>query len=123
MGITVSWDNEAKTIIRYCFEGRWDWNDFYTARAEAHTMLDEVSYKVGIIVDVQLSNFLPNGAISHIRGLPYKTHPNTGRTILVGANTLIQALYNLFQKLYSTNNGNFMLIRTLEEARAMLSTH
>jgi hypothetical protein len=120
MGITAVWDNDERTVIRYIHEGRWDWSDFYHAIQAANSMMDQVSHKVGLIIDVEQSSVVPSGAISRISGLRGKVHRNTGMTALVGANMFVRLLYDLFQKVYGMTT-DFVMVSTLDEAREVLS--
>ena len=52
MGIEVSWENEAKTIIQYVYDGRWTLRDFDDARIHAAKLEETVSHRVDVIVDV-----------------------------------------------------------------------
>lgn len=126
MGITILWDNEEKTIIRYVYEGRWVWDDLHHARVQVHEMLNTVNHPVGIIVDVRESTLVPNGALSQGRQFATTsptTHPNEGRTIIVGANTFLRSMYDLFRKIYTTLSGNLDVdfAPTLESARQNLA--
>jgi hypothetical protein len=125
MAIQVIWDNPEQTIIRYIYDGRWTWEDLARARDEVHRMLDTVDYRVGIIVDVQKSSMLPSGALTRARQMATATpkyHQNEGSTVIVGANTLIRSLFDMFRKIYTTLSGNIVIdfATSLDEARRIL---
>jgi hypothetical protein len=46
MPITVNWDNDAKTVIRYDFEGHWNWDEFRAAANEAFVFTRSVQHRV-----------------------------------------------------------------------------
>jgi hypothetical protein len=126
MGIKVVWDNEQNTIIRYVYEGRWGWDDLYTARAEVKTMLGSVPHKVGIIVDMRNSSLLPSGTISRARHLATSSptsHSNEGPTIIVGANGLVRSIFDVMRKIYgeTIENRKYYFASSLEEARTMFT--
>lgn len=126
MAIQVVWDNPEKKIIRYIYDGRWTWEDLARAREIVHEMLDTVDYRVGIIVDVHKSTMLPNGALTRARQMARvtpKSHKNEGSTVIVGADTLIRSLFEMFRKIYSTLSGNIAVtfVSSLDEAREILS--
>ncbi len=120
MGITVFWDDDARTIIRHIYQGGWDWSDFYKALQEANAMMDGVNYKVGLIIDVQGSGLVPSGAISQIGGLRGQAHRNSGMAVLVGSNMLVRLLYDIFEKAYRGTDANFVMVSTLDEARQVI---
>jgi hypothetical protein len=121
MSIIAVWDNEERTVIRHIYEGRWDWSDFYRALQESNSMMDEVSYKVGLIIDVESSSLVPSSAISRIGGFRGRSHRNTGMTALVGANLFVRLLYDLFQKVYGGMTADFVMVSSLDEAREVLN--
>jgi hypothetical protein len=126
MAIEVCWDNEAKTIIQYVYEGRWTLADFDNARIEAAKLEETVSHRVDVIVDVRKSSLVPSGAIS--RGKTVMTtnatsHPNEGTAVIVGAGPLVRSIYDVVNKVYPemVRRRGFRFARTLEEARTVIA--
>ena len=70
MAINVTWDNEEKTILRFTYEGPWDWEEFYASMAEGYAMMDAVGCKVDHIYDISNSPMLPKNAICARAGMP-----------------------------------------------------
>jgi hypothetical protein len=125
MSIEVSWDNEAKTIIQYIYEGRWTLQEYDVARVQAAKLEESVTHRVDVIVDVRKSSLVPNGTLS--RGKNAMTtnevsHPNEGSTVIVGAGPLVRSIYDVVNKLYPdiVRRRGFRFARSLEEARSML---
>lgn len=122
MPIRVIWDNEEKTVIQYLYEGRWTWDDFYKALNQARAMIDTVNHKVDFIVNIKSSSILPENALSRGQSIGSSPHPNQGVTIVVGANSFMQSMYNIFSKVYGKAAGNLKIsfVATPEEAQAKL---
>lgn len=120
MSISVDWENEEKTSVIFEFENRWDWTEFYNALAEGNGMLDQIDYKVGVIIDLRNSSIVPKGALTQINGMRNRVHPNIDLTILFGANRLLQSIYDIFQKIRPTPPDKFLMVASLEDARAIL---
>ncbi len=122
MAITVTWDNESKTIIRYVYEGHWTITDFNLAYAESRTLLDEVDHTVHFIVDIRASHLLPNGALSRGRTIANSPHVNEGRTAIVGASPVIRAILDVFRRLHGKkfDETKFILVSGLDVARSKL---
>lgn len=126
MGIRVEWDNKDKTVIRYSLEGQWTWDDLLDAVATSNAMLDEAGHKIHFIHDASTSKGIPNGALSQLKRFIGKEHPNTGRSVIVGAQgnaiMLARGLLGMVDRVYK-KDWAFMFANTLEEARAMLGQH
>lgn len=86
MPVKVSWDNDEQTIIRYETYDRWTMQEFWEAYEEARRMLDSVEHEVDFIMiamDKISIGHIPDGFISHIRGMYRNAHPRAGRTIII----------------------------------------
>jgi hypothetical protein len=124
MSIKVIWDNTEKTIIRFIYSRGWTLSDFYTALQESRSMLDTVNYPVDFIIDVRESSMIPDGVLSHSKPITSRKHPNQGKSVIVGANALVRALFQVFRRVYVTSPETLMysFAATLEEARASLKS-
>ena len=121
MNITVTWDNDEKTILRYNYGKSWNWNDFNQAAKEAYEMLDLVTHTVSIIMDFQNAQLIPQGAITNVqRAFSTRRHNNIGTTIIVGAsaNSFLQAIAGIGRKLSraTANDWQLTFVATLPEA-------
>jgi hypothetical protein len=121
MGINAIWDNTEKTIIRYDYEGTWTWDDLHKALEESHTMMRTVSHPVDVIIDVSSSRLIPSGALGRSKNITDNKPDNHGKTMVVGANSFIQGLSDLFRKIYR-KELTVTYVATLEEARRQLAT-
>lgn len=123
MSINVIWDNPEKTIIRFIYNGDWTLDNFYDALEQAWSLQDKVHYTVHFIIDVQNSGFVPQGVLPHGRPVISRHHPNQGKSIIVGASTLIRALFQTFSKICAPRFEASMygFAATLDEAREQLN--
>lgn len=122
MGITVLWDNPEHTIIRFIYNGQWSLDNFYQALSESHQLLDTVTYRVGVIIDMENSKLVPNGVLSHGKNVSMRKHPNLGKSIIVGAGGLVRTLFDVYRKVYRTSfdDSAYVFASTLDEARSLL---
>ena len=125
MGITVIWDTDEQTAIRYVIEGDWTWQDMIAAIAASNAMLDQANRKIDFLYDMTRAGNIPNGVLSHLRSLVGKQPPNTGRQVLVGAKksgimAMTRRLLSIVEKVYRAN-WQLMFADTLEDARDMLA--
>ena len=123
MGIQVIWDNEEKTMLRYIFDVRWSWDDFYGAKVEAYSLLDTVHHKVGVIFDTPAKVVLPSHLITHSKSAISKTHANTSVVAIVVPNTYARTMLAMVMKLSKKAAETLRLVSTLDEARTLVADH
>ena len=121
MPIRVYWEDTDQTIVRYDFEGKWMWDELYTAYYEAIAMETSVSYRVDIILDMRNSGAIPTNALLHMKNFSEKQPPNVGLSIFVTSNAFVTALYNTAIKFYAKIAFYFRLVKTLDQAHAMIT--
>lgn len=125
MNLSVTWDNEARTVIRYTFTGEAEADDLQAAHALTKAMLDSVGAdnRVAIILD---ASFAPSGlrpaTLARFESLLADLHPATGAVVLVSPprSPLLQSLLKRLGGTRSLNNSRRMSFAgTLQEARRM----
>jgi hypothetical protein len=121
MPITVRWDNEAKTVIRYDFEGYWDWDEFRTAANEAFAFTRSVQHRVDSISYFRAGSDLPSDALFQFNRIMKTAPENRGTTVIVGGSMFINNLVSIFSKIYKPLGQKLRLATTLNEARDLLS--
>src|SRR5688500_1941902 len=68
MGVTVVWDTEAQTALRFDFVGQWQWNEYDAAVRDAYAFLQQVSHRVDIIANLRPGPHLAVGYVfAHFR--------------------------------------------------------
>jgi hypothetical protein len=122
MAITVSWDNPEQTIVRYEYSGQWTVGELTNAMREVQSLMDLVSHRVDVIIDMRESKFMPNSALSLGRNAIMRKHPNQGKSVIIGASNFARTLYNVFRQVYRTSfdESAYSFADNLEEARLYL---
>ena len=116
MGITPLWDNDEHTIIRVVFEGRWTSDDFYAAFEPMVNMVEREAHPVVIILDYRESRNPPKDFLLFEGHAPENAPSNQALLIVLGANALIQSLFNLLRRIIPRVAPDFIMVGTLEEA-------
>lgn len=121
MSITVKWDNEDHTIIRWIFDGVWTKQDYYDVYTDLLDILDTTSHKVHIILDMRAGHDLPKGFISTLRTEQFKqSHPNLGTMVSIGQNPFVRMFVNTFTKIYPPKIQRFYMADSDEQAYAII---
>ncbi len=121
MGIKVTWDNAERTIIYFDFEGRWDWDELYTASEQATRMLDSVDHVVDFIMDIREAQQIPKDFMSHAEHIASGSHPRRGIMVVVGANGLLRTLGSGLRRLFPDATRNLAFAADLEEAYEIIA--
>jgi hypothetical protein len=122
MPIQVHWHNEAKTILRYDFEGVWTWDDLYAAIRDVNGMMGSVPHRVDVIITMFNSRTIPSGALVHMQSGSTRAASNWGMGVFVGNNPLVKALLTAFTKVYPRFNQRYTIASSLEEAEALITS-
>ena len=122
MAMTVVWDDDARTIVRYDVEGSWTWDDYQDSLVELNSLLDTVDHKVDVIINIRSGKWIPEDVFNRFNHDMRQRHPNIGRLqVFVGAGMLIQILVASFMRIYGRAvDIEFLFADTLEEARQLI---
>jgi hypothetical protein len=123
MSVTVQWDNEDKTLVRYDFEGRWTWDEFYAAYEQGKKLTEAVPYKLFYILypkDNTSQRYLPSNFLSHAVAINRQSDPNAGLTVIVSQSPFVHGLLSVLTTVMRFAGQRYATSRTLDEARAML---
>ena len=115
MGITVVWDNEEKTAIRYDFQGEWSWEDFRAATMQSGAMTGEVDHPVDLIANMLESAPLPDGAMFQFNRALRNAPRGRGMFVIVAGDSWMKALSTVLDR--AGGGGRFALASTMSEAR------
>lgn len=123
MPVSVQWDDEAKTILRYTYQGQWTWQELYTAANEGNAMIEDLDYNVSCIIDLSSSRILPQNALVHGKNLNTRTPRNVEMNVVVGANALVRSVVDAFMRVYSSlmKITKVRFAANLDEARAIIA--
>ena len=123
MSIIAEWDNPSKTILRWTFQGNWNWAEFFEVTHQTERMLNEADHRVDFLIDMWDSYTLPSDAIlqfAKIRQASHLSHPNAGKNMVFGANSFARSVGNLFKSAYQTAHERIFFVEDEEEAYALL---
>ena len=119
MPISVVWDDDEHTIVRYIFEGSWQWLEFKPVVDEAVRMSHSVTHRVDIIADLRKSATLPmRDAFSVIKYMADQSADNVleGIFVVVGGGTFVKAMGNAFKNVYPNLGARPFFVHKIEDA-------
>lgn len=121
MPVSVRWDNERKTILRFIFWNEWETDQYLEAFNEAMTMIEEVSHVVDIINDLRTESFIPKGdTVSLFRNIIDSLPENAGIIVYVNNDVVQQRLYSVQSQFYQITNPRkpkrLFMVESVKEA-------
>lgn len=120
MGIQLSWDDDTHSIIYWRFEDRWTIEHLEAAVVKNREMLDTVSERVDLILDISRGGLVPLNLVRFIRYYRITPHPLSYLKILVGADDYLQLLWRNIAP-FAPRHLQIEFADSLDEARKMIA--
>lgn len=114
--ITLKWDNDEKTILRYTFQGNWNWDDYLESLTIGRKMMAEVEHEVSIINDMRQMTQLPPNFVNTARNVITSRPDNTGLAVFLTTNAFFQATHRILGRILEEVPIRYILVSTEEEA-------
>lgn len=123
MNLTVAWDNDEKTIIRFSLVGHWTTDDLFAAHHLCQQLEAEVAHSVSYIIDVTHNESSPPHILSITRRLFEEASDKIDMRVVVGANNLAHIFFNTFTTIYGyiARKNPVQFAHSLDEARAIIT--
>jgi hypothetical protein len=125
MPIDVTWDNEAKTVLRYDIGEYWNWDDFPTAVRQAERMRAEVLHPVSLIIAAQDGMRPPLGfPLSSLIDRTLRAAPDSMSIAVFVGNDHFRNTMTFICRHLADNDGiatRLFVTATLEKARTIIA--
>ncbi len=122
MGITILWDNEAKTTLRLDFEGQWSWAQYDKAITEASATIKSAERGVDVIHNLLEGSRMPLGYfLPHFQSALKLMETNLGSIVIVGGSHSMRILLAMFIETFTALGGKVTFTNSLAEARTILA--
>lgn len=126
MPITVVWDDEGHTAIRYDITDPWDWPDLLEAFTKDDDLIKSVNHAVHLILNFSESKTAPPDPMSRLKGIAGMVSSQVGLVIIVGASAWFQIVTTIFYKVYGPRTEGMVglqTVETLEQARVAIAAY
>jgi hypothetical protein len=85
MSVEFTWDDDAKTILRFKATGMWTWNDYHKAVRVASFAVHRMDHAVDLVLDLSETDRIPGGVVAHLRTLGKRQAPAmSDRAVVIG---------------------------------------
>lgn len=122
MGVTIKWENEAQTLISYCFEGELTHDETYRALDAGYAMLDAKPHRVDIVIDCRGITRVANNLHALSGHIAKNRRPNVGILVVITSNGLIKNIASLFMQL-RPDMAPFCFVADKQAAIAKIRDH
>jgi hypothetical protein len=123
MPITVEWDDEAQTVVRWDFVGRWNFDDVKAGLETSITLRKSIEGKSSVILNFERSESLPMGAVTEMMKSMAQMPDKREMVVIAGSGALLKNLVGIYLKVRRGQNDKIGLVDTLEQARAYIAQH
>jgi hypothetical protein len=121
MGVNVYWEDNERTLLRYDFIGKWDWNDLYASLGKGLKLEMQSINRVDVLLDLRQSGAIGDNAMAHIRKIGDKQPPNVGMLVVITPNKFLKTLFQVTMQSYPNAALYLRLAASEEEARMMIA--
>jgi hypothetical protein len=120
MPATVQWDETHPGTISITYTGNWTWDEFYNANKDAKQLMESVTERVDVVVDMQQGRFPSSGpAIGAARNV-FKSWPSNYGTTVIVAGSFISALVGIFKHVDNNFGPTVSSAKSVDEAHALV---
>jgi hypothetical protein len=117
VGITLHWDDDAKTLLQFVAEGSWTWDEHYEGVYDAIGQIEALDHKVCIIV-LGAMKFPSGSALAPLNRVGQMLPPNIEKIYLVTTNTFVRTINNIAVKVNKKMQNQRVMTDTLGDAYA-----
>jgi hypothetical protein len=128
MGIQLTWENDAQSIMRCEFEKTWTWDDLYVIADQVKKVTDAATHEIAAIIDLSSGVTFPGGnilsptSLENARKMLTLGEGGTGPIVVVGATKIIQMAYDMFKGMDKrAASADITFVDTLEAAHTHLA--
>jgi hypothetical protein len=121
MGMSLAWDNEEKTVIRWEFDGEWTWSEYGKLKVVFDSMVSQVDHTVDVIADMSKSPTLPKSSLTQFKKYNRTTPPNRGLIVFVGTNTIVRIMAEALGNVFRGLSQYIAFSPSIDEARHLLT--
>jgi hypothetical protein len=123
MGIHIRWDDADQTSFVYHFDEHWTWDEFFAAKEQAKILLDAVSHKFAVIIDLTEVSRLPADSLAKSRHALRSGHPGAVFIVLVVPNAVVRTVIGTLRDIAPITPRLVDIVSTLDEARTQVNQH
>ncbi len=121
MSITVTWDDEQRTRLRYDFRERWNLLTFKRALAKGRALTNSVHTRVDIILDMsQSAARSPDSLTDSLHEILPFIPANSGGVVIATGNAPVHGVIAALSRIYKRADHTVFMVGSLQQARHLV---
>lgn len=117
MSVTVTWANDAHTIVMHTYHGAWGVLDFQRVVEENAALMGQVTHLVDLIIDFTGSEALPPTDLLRLsKFVESKVPANQRLLVIVCLPALLNTLITIARPIARKATHNMHVVNTLDDA-------
>jgi hypothetical protein len=121
MGITITWDNPDKTVIKAVVAAPFTWDELFANWDTTVEMISGAPHTVHVIVLAQMSGFPPGNVLAQLTRITTTVPHNLGLAIIVTSSHFVAAIDSTLFKLSPRLSRRGRVVASLDEAYALIA--
>ncbi len=118
MDVTVSWENEEKSVLRLTLAGVWDWNELYRVIELQQEQCDP--NQLSVVIDMRQMSHIPSDSVLHLQRGAVVAKEVGGKIVIIATSTAAVTMFRLFVNIYRSVGDKLYLVSSDEEAAEIL---
>lgn len=118
MSITTKWDKTDSSIVVCTIHGEWTWEEYHEATTKIAQMINRVSHRVDMVMDMSEAGPLPMSAASlHIKSSLERMPSHFGVSILVSPDRFTRMVVESLDRVLPMAKDRFYMADTINVAK------
>lgn len=120
MPVTVSWDDETQSIIRWDYGGDWTWADTTEAAEITRQLLDAAANPpvAAILLNLEGMQTIPRDSLRNMRTLFHVLRPDD-IIVLCGDSVAVNVMIAFLRSIYRSTADQLLTAPTLADGRRL----
>jgi hypothetical protein len=115
MAISVDWEDDQKTVLRFDARDSWTWTEFDLAVDYLVTLVGSVNHRVNLLA-LAPPRFTPGYPLSHFQRVILLFPSNVGKIALVGNTPFQRRLNNILLGIFPAIKKKVVFVDSIDEA-------
>lgn len=120
MPVTVSWDDERQSILRWEYAGDWSWSDATVAADTTRNLLDNAppDEPIALLLNLETMQTIPRDSLRNMRQLLHGLRPHD-IVILCGDSVAVNVMIAFLRSIYRSTADQLYTAQNLQSGRML----
>lgn len=120
MPIVLNWEDDARTILRHTYRGKWTVAEFYEAVDGSRSLLLDVAHPVDLIIDMREGPNPPKGITPAYQYADRKVPANQRLIVMVNPSEYMRRFNRIVEGVAPRASKDRHVVETVEDAHNLI---